>query len=317
MPHFIFARRTLLLLFAMVILLAGALWLQPAQADQVIVRYLPLVATPKTAAQLATDRINFYRQLADVPPLQLHPALVTAAQRHATYDLLNHDDPSAWVAGPHGEVIGKPGFSGESSGARAIAAGYPWAAGWEVMNYFDDPTRGVDDLMNSVFHRAGILTWSHQYMGYGHGHTSEESVDVIDFGRGVTEPVSATGVLVFPADGQTDIPLYGASETPDPLPPDGHYPIGYPITVQPVFGTTLIIDLANVRAANGTSVPLYPNPAGCGTACYAMIPVDPLQLSTTYTINVRGTVDGLPFDKTWSFTSTDCMYRLEDGTCLG
>jgi hypothetical protein len=51
--------------------------------------------------------------------------------------------------------------------------------------------------------------------------------------------------------------------------------------------------------------------------CYALIPIDPLQRSTTYTTYARGAVDGVPFDKIWSFPTTDCMYRLDDGTCLG
>ena len=89
------------------------------------------------------------------------------------------------------EVAGKPGFTGESSGARALAAGYPWAAGWEVMNYLDDPTRSVDDLMNSVYHRVGMLIWTHQYLGYGHGRSAGEAVDVLDFGRPM--PVLVSG----------------------------------------------------------------------------------------------------------------------------
>src|SRR6266545_8237173 len=216
---------------AVILLLAAAMPARPLKADTTYHLYLPLIthnetsATPILPTQAALTRINYYRQLAGAPLLQVHPALTTSAQNHANYDLLNHGDPSAWVAGPHGEVAGKPGFTGESSGARALAAGYPWEAGWEVMNYFDDPARSVDDLMNSVYHRVGILSWSHQYVGYGHGRSTVESVDVIDFGHGATTPISQANVLVFPADRQTDLPIYGASETPDPLPPNGSYPI--------------------------------------------------------------------------------------------
>ena len=235
--------------------------------------YLPLIATPPTAAQLARDRINAYRQLAGAPPLQLHPALALAAHNHARYDLLNYGDPSAWRLGPHGEVAGKPGFTGESSGARAIAAGYPWPAGWEVIDHLGDPTEGVDDLMNSVYHRVGILTWTHQYLGYGYGRSAVEAVDVIDFGRGPTEPVNATGILVFPSNGQIDIPLYGAAEAPDPLPPDGRYPIGYPITVQPAFGIHMTVDLAEIHDESGAPLAVYPNPPGCDTrGCVAPVP---------------------------------------------
>src|SRR5262249_9785409 len=189
--------------------------------------------------------------------------------------------------------------------------------GWEVMNYLDDPARSVDDLMNSVYHRVGILMWTHQYMGYGHGHSAVEAVDVIDFGRGASDPISATGILAFPPDRMSDVPIYGASETPDPLPPNGHYPIGYPITIQPLSGSILMVDSAELHDNTGTLVNVYPSPFGCANSCYALIPISPLRYSTVYTAQVRGRVDDMTFDKTWSFTTTDCTYRLDDGTCIG
>jgi hypothetical protein len=309
--------------FAIILLLAAAIPARPLKADTTQHLYLPLITLNNNGTtlipptQAALNRINYYRQLVGTQILQLHPALTTAAQHHAHYDLLNHGDSSAWTAGPHGEVPGKPGFTGESSGARALAAGYPWAAGWEVMNYFDDPARSVDDLMNSVYHRVGMLIWTHQYLGYGHGRSAGEAVDVLDFGRGATEPISASGVLVFPPGGMSDVPIYGASETPDPIPPNGHYPIGYPITLQPAFGSTLTVDSAELRDSAGVLVSTYPNPPGCTNSCYALIPISPLRYSVTYTLHARGQIDNETFDKTWSFTTTDCTYRLDDGTCIG
>jgi hypothetical protein len=121
------------------------------------------------------------------------------------------------------------------------------------MDYLDDPARSVDDLMNSVYHRVGMLIWTHQYLGYGHARSAGEAVDVLDFGRGATEPISATGVLAFPPNGMTDIPIYGASETPDPLPPNGRYPIGYPMTLQPLFGSALRLIWQSCVTAPGRS----------------------------------------------------------------
>lgn len=307
----------IILWMILIVLVTSATSITAIQAGQITTLYLPLVMTPKTAAQRASERVNYYRQLAGAPLLQLHPALTTAAQNHANYDLLNHSDPSAWMIGPHGEITGKPGFTGESSGARALAAGYPWAAGWEVMNYFDDPTRSIDDLMNSVYHRVGMLIWTHQYLGYGHGRSAAESVDVLDFGRGATDVISTTSVLMFPPHGMSGVPIYGASETPDPVPPNGRYPIGYPITLQPAYGLTLTVASAELRDSIGTQIAVYPNPSGCMNTCYGLIPIDPLRYSTTYTAHVRGQVDGVAFDKTWSFTTTNCTYRLDDGTCIG
>jgi hypothetical protein len=299
------------------LLIITAISTVPAHADQATTLYLPVIRTPKSAAQLASERVNEYRQLAGAPAVQLHDALTVAAQNHAEYDLLNYGDPSAWSAGPHGEVAGKPGFTGESSGARALAAAYSWAAGWEVMNYLDDPERSVDDLMNSVYHRIGILMWTHQYLGYGHGRNAVEAVDVIDFGRGPSDPISATDVLAFPPDGMSDVPIYGAAETPDPLPPNGHYPIGYPMTLQPLSGSTLTVDSAELRDSAGVLVSTYPNPSGCTNSCYALIPISALRYSATYTLHARGQIDNETFDKKWSFTTTDCTYRLDDGTCIG
>lgn len=257
--------------------------------------------------QLALERINQYRVLAGVPRVELHPALLAAAQHHAAYDLLNYGNQAAWIYGPHGEVSGKPGFTGKMPGDRAIAAGYLWAAGWEVMDYFDDPLRTVDGLMATVFHRVNILTPTHAYAGYGHGRSVAEMVDVIDFGAGSTNLVGAPDVAVFPANNQSDVPLYGASETPSPLPPGASYPVGYPITLQPIFGAALTVTQAELRDGNGAAIAVYPNPPDCGTGCYALIPTAGLKPATTYSVHVAGSVDSTPFQKTWSFTTTACQ----------
>jgi uncharacterized protein YkwD len=268
----------------------------------------PLPGTPPE--QIALDRVNAYRALAGVPSLAPHVALLAAAQHHADYDLLNHSDPAAWTYGPHGEVSGKPGFSGTMPGDRAVAAGYPWAAGWEVMGYFDDPLRTVDGLMATVFHRINILTSTHAYLGYGHGRSAVEAVDVLDFGRGPSTPSDPPDRAVYPGPGQVEVPRYGAGETPSPLPMGASYPIGYPITLQPLAGTTLTVRQAELHDASGIPIPVYPNPPDCGTSCYALIPTAGLRAATTYTVHVAGAIDGAPFDKTWSFTTTTCSDPL-------
>jgi len=274
-----------------------------------IVKHAPTIpALPNTPPeQIALDRINAYRVLAGVPRAELHVALLAAAQHHASYDLLNYGDQPAWIYGPHGEVSGKPGFTGQMPGDRATAAGYPWAAGWEVMDYFDDPLRAVDGLMATVFHRVNILTPTHAYAGYGHGRSAVEYVDVIDFGAGSTNLTGTPDVVVFPANNQSDVPLYGAGEMPSPLPPGASYPVGYPITLQPIFGAALTVTQAELRDDGGASIAIYPDPPECGTGCFALIPVAGLKAATTYTAHVAGSVDGTLFEKTWSFTTTACQ----------
>src|SRR4051812_43550024 len=95
MSHFIFAKRSMLIMLLMITLCTSAAWIAPAHGSQTTTLYLPVVMTPKTAAQRASERVNYYRQLTGAQLLQLHPALTAAAQNHANYDLLNYDDPSA------------------------------------------------------------------------------------------------------------------------------------------------------------------------------------------------------------------------------
>lgn len=292
---------------------------QPASAGAPYLLNMPLILkqaasyatpTPVPPEQLALARVNAYRALAGVRSITLDAALLTAAQRHADYDLLNAPDVSAWTFGPHGEVAGKPGFSGTWPGDRATAAGYPWPAGWEVINHFDDPARAVDGLMATVFHRVNILTATHAHLGYGHGQSATEAVDVLDFGRGASEPSGLVGVALFPGPGQHDVPLYGAGETPSPLPPGASYPIGYPVTLQPIAGAALSISAAELRDGGGALVPLHPSPPDCAGSCYALLPIAGLRAGTTYTAHVVGTVDGAAFDSTWSFTTTACANPL-------
>jgi uncharacterized protein YkwD len=280
-------------------------------ADEYLV-YLPLTLGSPADTQppppigapeeIVRDRINFYRTLAGAPQLQLHPALVQAAQNHADYYLLNYADKTAMAYGPHGEVAGKPKYTGREPWDRDTAAGYPWFAGWEVMHFVNDPVRSVDGWAATIFHRAIMLDPYMEYMGYGYGSVGTARVDVADFGHGMTDSVRQN-VVTFPALGQTDVPLQGMLETPSPLPPGETGPFGYPITIQPTAFIPLVVTQAELRDGSGALVSVYPNPSNCGTACYALIPTKLLHAATTYTVHAVGTIDGAPFDMTWSFTT--------------
>jgi len=71
MSHFIFAKRCMPVMLLMITLCTSATWIAPAHASQTTMLYLPLVMTPKTAAQRAFERVNYYRQRVGAPLLQL------------------------------------------------------------------------------------------------------------------------------------------------------------------------------------------------------------------------------------------------------
>lgn len=277
--------------------------------------FLPLVAHAPAgpdypaAARQAIDRANVYRARIGVIPLQPHAAIVASTQNHADYFLLNVADTSAWTYGPHGEVDGKPGFTGRWPGDRMKAAGYPWFGGSEVMHYIGEPMAAVDGWMSTIYHRVISLDPGAHYTGYGYGRNAQgAAVDVMDFGSGPTD----TGVwsaaqpypLAYPANGQTDVPYsWGGGESPDPLPPGAAHPVGYPFTLQGVKGT-LQVSAAQLRDAAGAVVPTHPSPADCSSFnCYALIAVSPLRANATYTVQASGTVGGVPFSRTWTFST--------------
>jgi len=277
----------------------------------VIQRNWPGPAFPE-AAQRALERLNMYRALAGAPPLRLYPAVVAAAQNHANYALLNHGDDSAWANGAHGEVPGKPGFTGAGPWDRMVAAGYPsefpWWGGSEVMHGWGDPVASVDGWMASIYHRVISLDPGAIFTGYGRVKTEQMASDVMDFGGGPTEAGLWTSALpyplAYPADGQSGVPIARlAAEASDSCQPTAAQATGYPFTLQGVGGV-LEVDWAILLDSQGQPVAVEPNPPDCsGYNCYALIPSTPLQLNATYTVQARGSVGSVAFSRTWAFAT--------------
>jgi len=286
--------------------------------------YLPVIqrADPggpfPLAARQALSQTNVYRARSGVLPLQLHSAIVAAAQNHATYHMLNYADPSAWANGPHGEVAGKPGFTGTWPSDRVAVAGFPWGGGSEIMHFIGDPIASVDGWMATIYHRVIMLDPGAHYTGYGNGRDASTAVDVMDFGGGPTDAGTWSSVLyplAYPADGQSNVPTsWSGGESPDPLPPGAPRPVGYPFTLQGVGGA-LQVGSATLRNGNGQTVATHPNPPDCPAFnCFALIAVQPLQPNTTYTVQAQGSVGGVTFNRTWTFTtgSTTGLSRTLD-----
>jgi uncharacterized protein YkwD len=284
--------------------------------------FLPFLRRPPdppgvpSAAQQAVDRANQFRAAAGVGPLLLHPAIVTATEAHAQYHVLNVGDDAAWTYGPHGEVEGKPGFTGRWPSDRIQAAGFLWWGGSEIMHYVGDPLSAVDGWMATIFHRVILLDDRMHYAGYGARRPGHTAVDVMDFGGGPINSGLWTGAvpypLAYPAHGQTGVPpLWDGGESPDPLPPGASRPVGYPFTLQGVGGS-LTVTVAILRMAGGELVPVHPNPADCAAFnCYALIPIAPLQAGTGYFVEAAGSVGGVPFHRSFAFTTAPASSQAE------
>jgi uncharacterized protein YkwD len=284
---------------------------QPAKQSFKI--YLPVlersvVNSPGDDVSLAIERVNHYRSLAGVASLRIQESVVEAAQNHADYYMFNFADGQAWEHGVHGEVMGKPGFSGKWPYDRMQATQYPGFGSAEVMHFIGDPIASVDGWMSGILHRVILLEPILTCGGYGSGKNEQAAVDVINLGIGdnVDNQLanSSPYPLSYPADGQQGVPLaWNGNESPDPLPAGASRPVGYPFTLQGVMGK-LVVDWAEMRSGAGQVVAVHPNPPLCPQFnCYALIPRQPLSPWSTYSVTVQGSVAGIAFTRSWTFTT--------------
>jgi len=271
--------------------------------------YLMLVALAAVAVEqkqdpeaLALERINFYRKTAGLEPVANDPDLGKGCSLHAQYLVKNSNHPSVEGLGMHKEDPKFPGYSKEGETAGAASVVFPTG----------DPVGAVDKWIASLFHRVPLLDPQLTKVGFGFakggkwgGYVVVDSIHGRMFDKKFTEPV------LFPADGQKNVPLTFAPEYPDPIPEHKEKPAGYPITVL-LPGENNVKDVtATVKDPAGKEVPLYvsspENPAaGQGqfqrnTIC--LIAKTPFKPSTTFTVNIKAMVDKKEWTKTWSFTT--------------
>jgi uncharacterized protein YkwD len=288
---------------------------QNQQASHSFTVFIPLVERSTyigelEEAKIAIERVNYYRNLAGVPSLQVRETVIDAAQNHADYYLLNYADEQAWEYGVHGEVVGKPGFTGKWPYDRMQAANYPYFGSAEVMHFIADPIGSVDGWISGILHRVILLEPILTCGGYGSGKNEQVAVDVINLGIGDNMENqlanSSPYPLSYPADGQQGVPRsWNGNESPDPLPAGATRPVGYPFTLQGVMGK-LFVDWAEMRDGAGQVVAVHPNPPLCPQFnCYALIPVQPLSPRSTYSVTAQGSVGGVAFTQSWTFTTGD------------
>jgi hypothetical protein len=200
----------------------------------------------------------------------------------------------------HKEDPNLPGYTKEGAKAGAAAVIYP--AG--------DAATAIDGWMATLFHRIPMLDPQLGRIGIGFAKGGPYGgFLVVDTIQGRDGKPAAKPVL-YPADGQENVPLKFTRELPDPLPEKGKeagYPItaGFPLNV-PVKDVT-----GSLRTADGTEVEVWlstpEKPAKDqknfqrNTVC--LIPQAPLAPATTYTVSLQGKVSQKAWSQKWTFTT--------------
>jgi uncharacterized protein YkwD len=262
--------------------------------------------SPANAVQ-AWQLLNQTRTAAGAGCMNLVAALDTSAQAYCTYEATNSGNATC-TAQAHTEVTGCTGFTGADVQTREVAAGYPQALAYTEVatSYGNNPAAAVPSWINTVFHRIPLLDPWTVDMGYG-GATG---CDAIDIGRG-TSTAPASVVVVYPYDGQTNVPpTFSGLEGPTPPAPSGGFPSSYPINI---YARGLSIT-EHVLTKDGDTTPLEhlwldqnSSQLSAGLQGYfydtAFLYGAPFASNTKYHVHVVGTYSGGTLTKDWSFTT--------------
>ncbi|MBB6049960.1 CAP domain-containing protein [Armatimonas rosea] len=252
----------------------------------------PSPPPPTAWAREALQAANQLRAGLGLAPLQLDSRLCGAAQAHASYLHKNN------VIG-HGEVPGKPGFTGDNPLARAQVFGYLASLAEDVSFADGSPEKIVRGLFAAPYHRLPFLRPGS--LVFGAGNTGRSS-GLLFGGDGVG------GTTVSPYDGETGVPTtWRNDESPNPTRfwPQAPRVVGYPIVLAHYAGpnTVLNVERASLKTSAGAEVPCLLNtPARDTELHYAclLIPQAPLKPNTTYLVEVVAR----EVTRRWRFTTT-------------
>ena len=259
---------------------------------------------PTAEARAALDRANELRDLAGLGPFLLDPLLDQASQAHAD-----------WMAGngtlDHYEVPGSDGYTGDWVWDRMEAAGYPleMGHGWsEVVAFGTGPAASVDNWVGSVYHRISFMSPEVEAAGFGINGSYAGMAFVTPY------PDSGRAAVLFPGDGQTDVPTSFDSNAEIPDPVEGKGVVGYPISVS-VGAATAGADSTNpyslslvdavVTGPDGELelVLLDPSVDEYMFNMVAAVPTSPLQANATYEVELTVNWSGSEETLTGSFTT--------------
>ena len=266
---------------------------------------------PSSAPEKAIEAwriVNELRLSSGSPCMNLVPALTGAAQGHCDYLAANRG--MAGCGGGHSQVEGCTGFTGASPGAREVAAGYPRRLAYtEVLtNISDNPAAAVRGWVTTPFHRIPILDPWTTDMGWG----GAAGCSIIDFGRGMSGHAPDEAVVVYPYDGQTDVPLsFNGLESPAPPKPASGWPSAYPVSIY-ARGLTIT---EHVVSKEGDGTPLdhvwldrsapevNRGLRGYFASMSLMYVGEPFEPSSTYRVHMVGSSTAGPLDLEWTFTT--------------
>ena len=269
--------------------------------------FLDLDAEALSRQSTALNEVNRFRALAGLQPVRTSAIIQHSALAHAFYTLFNGASPQVRDLGIHKESSGTPGFTGVNVLNRAEHAGYAAHSMAEVITHRQDATAAVTDWIDSVFHRIPLLRADLLELGYGDAYLGPLSIQVMD----LSYRERTTGrIVLYPAPDQNDVPpAFFGNEIPDPLEKAGvnnaAYPVGYPITATFDRLSKVQVLSWHLRDSRGKELPgavLKPDNPEMENS-FAFMALSPLAEGATYSMELRGSINGVAFQRSWHFTT--------------
>jgi uncharacterized protein YkwD len=303
---------------------------QPADDDPDPAGKAPPAEPDPTLSKTDKDilaRVNAYRKLTGLHPVNVSAKLSEGCLAHAKYLAANHGEMATHGLDPHRERKDLPGYSekGYKAGMASVIAssgGY-LQGGW--------PTGAVGVWMATFYHRVPILNPHLKKVGIGYvldvnrrlSHVVMDVQSGVDW-IGVINDRERVPVM-FPSEDQKTVPVLfglGMPESPNPLPPEAgqsRISAGYPITVTfprrvriRNVTATLAVERNNASESSSSDVPAWvsspekpaiQNSAITQGSTVCIIPKAPLNGETTYRVTVKADVAGTPWTHSWNFTT--------------
>jgi uncharacterized protein YkwD len=296
-----FSRRSLLIATQLsivgAILIATYLFISPADDVQ----------ANDAEFEEALHRINAYRAWIGIKPLEMHPALMEAAQSHADYYELNNGN----MPGLHNQTPGAPGFTGATMRDRAVNFGYPVGSINENVGLSGSMVATVHWSIATISHRQTLLDPRYEHIGFG----AVGNMETIKLGTPNWSHTAEPDWQAWPVDGTSNVGLTMLGGIPGSF-SGVSTPAGYPITLKYHGGGTVQFHEASLQA-NGTDVPMH-YAAGSGWLSrntMMIMAANPLQPLTQYHVTVQASVDGQSVTHSWTFQTgaSDASTPTHDG----
>lgn len=291
------------------------------------------------AAEVQTyNYLNKIRLAAGAGALNQNIQLDAAGVAHANYNVLNTADRPYLL-----EAAGNPGFTGAGYADRQAAAGYGGMATSDGTAITDTAYLCGYLQMNSLYRMAELMDPSRAIgIGLQKDPGDSDSACVLELGYAGAPQYGASGALVsYPYPNQTGVAaLYvPAHDAPRPLPsaPDI---LGQPILASMSSLAVVTgdgsgkgsVDAFTLKDAGGNLVPAYllvssalatTSPDRVDDANIGrlrpyqavLVPKKPLDYNAVYTVTFSGKFNGISHTKTWSFTTTGCIFPTDSLSC--